>query len=205
MLFLGATVFPFNTDSEWFWTMIQCVVVLITLLFILRQVKLQSDSHLVHSFAVFNDRWNSRMMLHARREICLKYKPGDGIVDGPLHHLCLFFEELGAFTSKKVLDPDIVWEIYSFEIEHYWKMASEGIKRFRKEENDYTFFFHFEKLYLQTRKLGEKKRAPIHERTEKDIASFRRYELESVDFFLQADSQPKTARKPPQTNKLESD
>jgi hypothetical protein len=194
MPFLSASVFLFGPQSEWFWTMTQCAAVFITLLFILRQVKLQSDSHLVHSFAVFGERWNSRMMLHARRDICLRYRPGDGVVDGTVQHLCLFFEELGAFTAKRVLDPDIVWEIYSFEIEHYWAMVDEAIKRFRKEENDYTFFYHFERLYRQTRKLGKKKGAPAHERTETDIKNFIRHELASVDFFLHADSQQATPR-----------
>src|SRR5690349_3258245 len=127
------------------------------------------------------------MMLHARRELCAGYRHDNDVVDGTMHHLCLFFEELGVFSSKKVLNSDIVWEIYSFEIEHYWAMTQNAINSFRKEQRDETFYYNFERLYRRTRKLGAKKGAPAHDRTSGDIVKFIAHELKKVEFFLKAD------------------
>ncbi|HEV7504542.1 MAG TPA: hypothetical protein VGS07_06505 [Thermoanaerobaculia bacterium] len=179
-------VFPFGKDYEWFWVMCQCVALVCTFFFIWRQIKLQNDSHLVNSFAILGDRWKSPMMLVARRDICLRSKGPDNplVLDGTVHHLCLFFEELGAFCSQDVLDPEIVWEIYSFEIEHYWIIIRKAVFAFREEQGDRTFFYHFEKLHKRTSDLSLKKGASVKERTKEDIASFAEYELETVNFFL---------------------
>lgn len=195
-MMMSLIIFPFGPSYEWFWTMSQCAVVLFTLLFILRQIKLQNDAHLVNSFAILGDRWNSPMMLHARRDICLRSKAGQSHLDGTMHHLCLFFEELGAFCSKNVLDPDIVWEIYSFEIEHYWVMARDSITHFRKAQGDKTFYYHFERLYKLTQSLGEKKGASIHERTRDDVANFINHELNMVAVFLHPGGEPAGGSKP---------
>lgn len=182
-------IFPFSQEYEWFWTMIQCAVVVFTLLFILRQIKIQNDAHLVNSFAILQNRWTSPMMLHARRDLCLRSQRANHRLDGTVHYLCLFFEELGAFCSKNVLDPDIVWEVYSFEIEHYWVMTRDSIIHFRKAQHDMTFYYHFEKLYARTRDLGLKKGAPGHERTKEDIEGFIEHELKMVDLFLNSGRQ----------------
>lgn len=184
---MALLVFPFGPGNEWFWVMVQCAGVLITLFFILRQIKLQKDSHLVNSFSILQDRWNSRMMLNARRDICLRHRDNHGRLDGTMHHLCLFFEEMGAFCSKGVLDIDVVWEIYSFEIEHYWVMARDSVTNFRREQKDDTFYYHFRKLYHSTKVLGGKKGAPDHEKTRDDVESFIELELRKIEFFLKAD------------------
>jgi hypothetical protein len=134
------------------------------------------------------------MMLNARRDNCLRHRDNNGRLDGTMHHLCLFFEEVGAFCSKGVLDIDVVWEIYSFEIEHYWVMARDSITKFKRDQKDDTFYYHFKRLYQSTQKLGRKKGAPDHEKTREDIDSFIELELRKIEFFLNADD-PRTAQK----------
>jgi|GEM_PF-1322977 len=176
-------VFPLAPEYEWFWVMCQFIAVTCTLVFIVRQIKIQNDSHLVTSFASFEERWNSQMMLKARKQVCFGYKPDNVAVDATTHHVGLFFEELGVYCSKGVLNRDIVWEIYSFEIEHYWLMTRNAIYSFRKKQNDNTFYYNFERLHQHMKNIGVKKKAPMHERTQDDIQRFIEHELERVHFF----------------------
>ena len=183
-------------ESEWFWVMCQFVAVTVTLWLILRQVRLQNDSHLVNSFATFGDRWNSQMMLKARRDVCARYTPERAEVDATMHHLCLFFEEIGIYCSKKVLSLDVAWELYSFEIEHYWAITKNAIISFRKQQGDDTFYFHFERLYRDVHRLSARKGAPTRERTQDDLEKFRKHEKARVEFFLEGPARP-TDRDPP--------
>lgn len=176
----------FSQEGEWFWTMCQFFAVTITLLLILRQIRLQNDSHLVNSFALLEDRWNSLMMLQARRLACDRFRPGITSIEQPVSHIGYFFEEIGVYCKRGILDKDIVWEIYSYHIEHYWIMAKNGILSFRRDVRDDTFYKNFEYLYHEMCRIGQIKGAPNYEKTSEDIAGFIAYELGIIEFIERA-------------------
>lgn len=173
----------FSQNGEWFWAMCQFLVVSITLLLILRQLRLQNDSHLTTAFASFESRWNSRMMLQARRLVCERYAPNATNVEQALAQVAYFFEELGVYCKRRILDEEVLWEIYSFQIENYWVMGKNGISCFRKEFGDQTFFRNYESLYFRMREINVKKGAPADERTSQDLADFIFHELQIIEFI----------------------
>jgi hypothetical protein len=182
-MFIIENLSIFGPGAEWFWLMCQFFAVSITLLFILRQIRLQNDSHLINSFACLESRWNSIMMQQARRMTCERYGPDITSIDQPTSHVGYFFEELGIYCKRGILDKDIVWEIYSFHIEHFWIMAKNRITCFRRDRRDETFYKNFEHLYHEMLAINRKKGAPIHEKTSEDIASFIAYELGIIEFI----------------------
>ncbi len=184
---MESQVFAFaivGAESEWFWMMCQVFIVLFTFAFVLRQLKLQNDSHLVNSFDILNKRWNSETMLKARRMVCEQYEKDHDGVSGSMEYVCLFFEELGTFTASKVLNIDLVWEIYSFEIEHYWVIANDDIIDFRQNQNDNSFYYHFERLYCRILELSAAKKVPSSKRTRKEVKQFIEEELKKINFFV---------------------
>jgi len=176
----------FSQTGEWFWTMCQFLAVTITLLLILRQIRLQNDSHLVNAFALLESRWNSLMMLQARRMSCERYRPGITSIEQPIAHIGYFFEEIGIYCKRGILDKEVVWEIYSYHIEHYWVMAKNGVLSIRRSLRDETFYKNFEALYYEMSKVSKSKGAPTHEKTSEDIAEFIVYELGVVEFIERA-------------------
>lgn len=176
----------FSQSGEWFWIMCQFIVVSITLILILRQVRLQNDSHLVNSFASFEARWNSMMMLQARRLSCERYRPGMTSIEQPIAHIGYFFEEIGVYCKRGILDKEIVWEMYSFHIEHYWVMAKNSILSLRRESRDETFYKNFEDLYQTMCDLNRKNSAATYEKTSEDVVRFIGYELGVVEFIERA-------------------
>jgi hypothetical protein len=195
---LTATITLFGPGSEWLWAMCQAIAVPVTLALILRQIKLQNDSHLVNSFAIFGTRWNSEMMLKARQEVCSRYQPNNDYVDATLTHVCLFYEELGIFCAKNILNSDVVWELFSFDIEHYWIMSRSAIATFRRNQNDQTFYSHFEDLHKRMKRHSDRNGAPTHERTPEDVAKYIHFELEKVKYFSTEPIPPLPSRRQPQ-------
>jgi hypothetical protein len=173
----------FSQAGEWFWTMCQFFAVSTTLFFILRQIRLQNDSHLVNSFASLEGRWNALMMLQARRLSCERFRPGITAIEQPISQIGYLFEEIGVYCRRGILDKEIVWEIYSYHVEHYWIMAKNGVLSFRKDFRDETFYKNFEYLYHEMCRISKVKGAPTYEKTFDDIVGFIGYELGIVEFI----------------------
>ncbi len=145
----------FSEEGAWFWVMCQSLVVTITLVFILRQLKIQGSAHLVNSITVLDNRWKSQIMLKARRLTCEKYRPDRTSVDQATAQICYFFEEIGIYCKRSILDLETVWEIYSYDIEHYWMITKNGIHHLRKKKNDPTYYKNFQNLYNTFAKIQE--------------------------------------------------
>ncbi len=179
-----ATIAFFGPGSEWFWQMLQCFVVVLTGLFVVRQIQLQGDSHIVNSFTQLNQRWNSQLMLTARRIACEHYRPDNKSIDQASGQVAMFFEEVGAYCRRGRLNRDLLWELFSFDIEHYWPILENNIVSMRKHfGNDLTYYHHFERLHRDMLRISKKKGAGIGKKTQEDIRSFVAFELGVVSFL----------------------
>jgi len=171
-------------ESEWFWVMVQAVAVIVTGFFILRQLRLQKNAHLVSSFAILHDRWNSQMMLRARHTVCQNHKHDLEQIPFEDALVGMFFEELGGYCRLGHLDIDIAWENYSFYVEHYWIMLRNQIICYRKNNgNDSSYYYHFEKLYHDFRDISRQKKTPSEEKTADDIKRFIAFENKACNFL----------------------
>jgi hypothetical protein len=155
-----------GTGSEWFWAFGQCVVVAATLIFIARQVKLQTTqtefeamSHVVQAVCTIQERWFSETMQRVRGDVCSRWKNGKREFDGACEHIAEFFEELGTFVKIGAIPNETMWDVQSWNIEYYWGMFESGIIKARKNYKE-RVYSDFEELFHVMRKISNAKSAP---------------------------------------------
>ena len=89
----GALIGP---GSEWFWTMLQFVVVAGTLIGLYRQLRLQSSQEAIGQLGAFDREWRDELYNQVRLEILLSLRSG---VD-PAHIPEGLAVSIGAFREK---------------------------------------------------------------------------------------------------------
>jgi hypothetical protein len=138
--------------SEWFWTALQFVVVVVTLLAIYRQLRAQAASNWLHRMEALQGRWDSAQMVHARLAAALWRKRTDG---GPpdfeaqvaLNWLCGFFEDLGMLERQGYVAWDEVESGWGESLVQWWALLAPMIADFRSGTPGMsTAFGDFERL-----------------------------------------------------------
>jgi cytochrome c biogenesis factor len=174
----------FGNDSEWLWIMVQSLAVIVTGVLVLRQLRLQRNAHLVSSFSILHDRWNSQMMLRARHLVCTGYKPESRDINFQSCLVGTFFDELGGYCRLGHLDINMAWENYSFYVEHYWVILENQINCYRERNgNDRSYYHHFERLYDEFRKISESRNVPAGRRSHDAIKNFITFENDAFKFL----------------------
>ena len=155
----------YNTD--WFWTalqalviLIQSVVILITLFYVSYQVRQQKLANMISSFESIDKRWESVEMRSARKEFCRKCKAGEGSITRMEQIVLGFFEDLGIYLEYGIYDLKIVWHKYSQDIEFYWSASRPLLQQLREIEGE-DLYDHFDYLYNQMVKFGLSETPPI--------------------------------------------
>lgn len=177
---MSMSLFFWGQGSEWFWVMVQSIIVIFTLWFIYRQIKLSRYANMLQTILKFREIWDSKEMMDLRQATCKNYKNktrGIGKAEG---RVLGFFEEMGILVGKGVISREFAWEGYSYYIEPYWAMMEKKIREFREQENDESWFEHFEKLRDAMEKYSKKKKARSGLLKEKDIERFIIGELERI-------------------------
>lgn len=162
-------------DPQTFWTMVQAVGVIVTLWFIWRQIKLQRVGNSIVSLSEIEDEWRSPVMAEARKEVCKSFCEGREIGSRSAEHVACFFETLGLYHQRKAFDSEVIWELYSSYVEHYWPMLATQISKIRKEDS--TAYTHFEAFCTQMRKISKERNAPSNKSRE-SLLAFAQKELE---------------------------
>jgi hypothetical protein len=117
-------------------------------------------------------------MLKARKAICAAYREGKKCNVQSSEAVASFFEEIGLYVTKKVFEPDIVWDLYSSYIEHYWPMLKSRIEELRRD--DPTPYTHFEVLHTKMHKQSVNRRAPSTTPTHEQLLEFTAEELDKT-------------------------
>jgi hypothetical protein len=170
--------------SDWFWVMVQAIVVFVTLALIYRQVKLQTATHVVQTLAAMHQRWSEDSMLRARYSVCARYLAGDKAFDGISEYIAEFMEELGGYVKMGAVPVGVMWDAQSWYLEHYYPMFKAGIESTRQTYHDVTLYSNMESLFLQMSKHSAEKNAPNPERGEGDLRRFAQSEVQVASAFL---------------------
>lgn len=166
-----------GNDSQWFWAMVQAVGVIVTLWFIVRQLKLQRLANVLSSLTALNTRWESKEMVDARKIICKAHLDGKDCGVKSTIAIAGFFEELGLYVEKSIIEEEIVWELYGEYTEHYWPILLQRMKEAQTwDESGYCFF---KKLHKRCVKLSAKADPKTAERSQEDLKVFAESELKS--------------------------
>lgn len=150
--------------TEAFWTMVQTVVIPISIWLLIRQLRLQRLGNMATTLSVLDDRWASESMRQARRSVCQYYGSGTDRLNRPEEAICGFFETVAIYVRNDVLPLAVVWDSYSFYSEHYWAMMQPHIAALREELADKTYFRQFEWLQARLEWYGRHQRADLCQR-----------------------------------------
>ena len=199
--------------SEWFWAMVQAVVVLITLPLIYRQitiqteqvriqtdqvrvqsdqVRLQTATHIVQTLGAIHQRWTEDAMLRARHSVCARYIANSLTFDGVSEYIAEYMEELGGYVQMNAVPRDVMWGAQSWYLEHYYWMFKDGIVAIRQSYHDETLYSNTEALFNDMRAQSKAQGAPSAERGPADLRRFAENEVLLAAAFLnlQTDAQP---------------
>jgi len=177
---ISVSLFFWGQGSEWFWVMIQSLVVIGSLLFIYHQVRLSRHSNMLQTILKFREMWSSKEMIHYRQATCKRYKKQSRAIGRAEEEVLGFFEDLGLLVENGVIPEEFVWEGYSYYIEHYWIMMKNNIMKFRQEKKDESWFERFERLAETMQKFSKKRKIPSSDITKTDIERFIKGELERI-------------------------
>ncbi len=159
-------------NSQWFWCMLTCFALTVSLVLIYGQVRLQRQANLLHTLGEMDKRWNSEKMLLARKGACTKYLNDQLGIDAELAQILGFFEDVAVYLERKVFDIGAVWDKYSYYIEHYWAMYQPHIQKFRTETRDQTWYENFDKMFEEVKKHALKRWIVCGSKTKADIDIF---------------------------------
>jgi hypothetical protein len=144
--------------SEWFWSMLQFVIVAITLYAIYRQVRLQASSSAIEQITAFEHDWNTEGM--ARSRLTVLHALRDGVDPSKLPSQAAgignFWERIGYLVKAGHVDAALVWEYFGNTIETWWAWLAPYAASSRQQFDVPGIFENFEWIAAQ---MGERDRA----------------------------------------------
>lgn len=161
--------------------MVQAVAVIVSLIFIYRQVRIQRMANSLTTLKEFRERWDSRRLSDARAAVVSAYSSRDKKIDHTEESLLNFFEEMGLNVSRGIFDACSVWETYSYYLEHYWPILLPKVTEMRAAERDGSYFEQAEKLYSKCCAIS-KKRGAEAAKTEEQLTRFITGELGYIKY-----------------------
>ena len=193
-----------GTGSEWFWACLQFFAVLVSLVLIYIQIKIQTSqlkiqtlahteqfkiqnaSHTVQSLSVIHSRWNSDSMLRARHHVCSRWVNGHYEFDATAQYVAEFLEELGTYVRIHAVSDREMWDVQSWYIEHYFCMFKDGMEQYQKSCKDKNLYAEFSTLYDCMNKINRELHSPDTHKSEEDIEEFLHYEISLSESLLKA-------------------
>ncbi len=170
----------FGTGSEWFWAMAQFVVVAVTLFFAAYQINLQRLSNAFSSIFALREQWKSKEMCYCRKVICENQNQHSFSIGANEGTVLGFFEEIGVYLESGVFGERIIWDLYSYWIEHYWLIFEPSIQEYRRNTSDSTYFERFESLYKRMSKINTGLGLQV-EKSDEGLQRFRQGEIEEFN------------------------
>ncbi len=163
--------------------MLQVVFYAATLVFIFRQVKIQNrqisiqnkqlkDQVNINIVTILNslqEQWWSTRMRRARRTVCENHIKTSINVEEEA--VLSFFENISLFCEKKMIDPEFIWETYSYYIERYWMILKDNVEKI--QETDKSYFNGFIKLKEKMEEITKSKNLAVIKILDKDLTAFR--------------------------------
>lgn len=145
--------------SEWFWSMLQFVIVAGTLIGLYRQLRLQSSATSFAQLREIVQEWGSERLLRCRVELLralrdgtdpAKLPKGVGVV------LLDYWETVGLLVRNQHVSRRLVWDDFGNLCQVWWVTLRPYIKVVREEEGDAMIGEHFEWLAEQMADLDRK-------------------------------------------------
>ena len=143
----GALIGP---GSEWFWAMLQFVIVAGTLIGLYRQLRLQSSQEAIEQLGAFDREWRDELHNHVSLEILVALREGIDpahIPEGLAVSIGAFWEKIGGLVRAGHIDPELLWNGSSGgDCAVRWTTLAPLTRRLRAEADGPTYLENFEWL-----------------------------------------------------------
>ena len=142
----GALIGP---GSEWFWAMLQFVVVAGTLIGLYRQLRLQSSQEAIQQLGAFDRDWRDELNTRVCLEILVAVRDGVDrahVPEGPAVSIGAFWEKVGGLVKAGHIDPDLLWNGSGGDCAVWWTTLAPTTRRLRAEVEGPTYLENFEWL-----------------------------------------------------------
>lgn len=178
--------FIVGDHSEWFWAMIQAIILLVSIFYIYGQIELQRSSNTLQLILQLRQEWYTKKMLKYRKGACDEYRAHKGeVTDEEMSNaeteVANFFESMGTLYKHLEVPKGLIWDLYAEHIEHLWPMLEKRIDQIRKlPPPDTTFFANFEGLWIDMRSYSKERGAPSDKKTPDEIDRYVERELRDL-------------------------
>jgi hypothetical protein len=142
----GALIGP---GSEWFWAMLQFVIVAGTLIGLYRQLRLQSSREAIEQLGAFDREWRDELYNHVSLEILLALRDGVDpahIPEGLAVSIGAFWAKIGGLVRAGHIDPELLWNGSGGDCAVWWTALASSTRRLRAEVDGPSYFENFEWL-----------------------------------------------------------
>lgn len=174
-----------NLKEEWFWAMMQCFIVGLTLILIYFQVRIQTTTHFITTLTAIDHRWNSESMLLARHRACSDWLDNKREFDGVARYVAEFMEELSIYSEMNAVPDKTMWDVQSWNVEHYYCLFKNNIIEVREYGRDDSLYTGFQHLYERMNIVSKKMKIDVFERTDDELKYFAEKEVLLTKSILQ--------------------
>jgi hypothetical protein len=134
------------------------VLVLGTLITVIWQARQQGRINSANTVMILHDRFESSPMKAYRKRLASALATQSTIKQRD-DQILVFFETLGLLTHQKILNKEMVWNEFSWEVVRYYLALQTHITSYRSKSHDPTLYSEFEWLfncliYLDCKKRG---------------------------------------------------
>jgi hypothetical protein len=139
----------FGPGSEWFWSMAQFIVVVVSLLGIYRQLTIARSANAFEQMSNIAMEWGSERNTRYRLEVLIALRGGAGpreIPFGAAAQLSDYWDYVGALVRARHVDRTLVYQNLGVDIRSWWATLAPWVRNYRIESGDPTGVAHFEWL-----------------------------------------------------------
>ena len=139
----------FGSGSEWFWSMLQFLVVAATLIGLYRQVRLQSSQTAVSQLSSLEVEWFSEPSTHYKLAVLTALRDGVDPANLPraaAQAIARMWEKIGILAHQGHLDHRLLWNSLGTACGWWWATLDPFARRVRSEMSDPLVLEHFEWL-----------------------------------------------------------
>jgi hypothetical protein len=139
----------FGPGSEWFWSMLQLVVVTVSLLGLYSQVRLQTSASAIEQAEALSDTWASERLNRSKLAVLLHLRESKDWASPPKQPSSVvgnFWERVGYLVRKGHMRRDIVSAYLGTQATLWWVFLGPHAHQLREQQNDPAIYEHFEWL-----------------------------------------------------------
>lgn len=134
--------------SEWFWSMLQFVVVVVTLVGIYYQLRIAQSANAFAQLDALVDEWQGELLV--RRRLGVLYALRDGTLpehlpDAPTSFVADYWEKVGSLARAGHIAPSVLAEGHGGSTD-WWPILAPWVRKIRTEDGNPGLWEHFEWL-----------------------------------------------------------